>query len=83
MNDNINVISKNKIPIITAIMSFIISFFIIDFSKIKEFSILLFAVLILIYSLIFIFLYVAFTSFINGIKNDLSEQIKLNNGDLK
>ncbi len=69
-------IQRNKIPIISAILSIIISFFISDFSNIKEFDIWLFVTIIFVYSIIFMFFYVLFTSFIDGIKNDLKEQKK-------
>ncbi|MBX9838489.1 MAG: hypothetical protein K2X69_09275 [Silvanigrellaceae bacterium] len=63
-------IKRNKIPIISAVLSLIISFFIIDFSSI---SIWLFVTIILVYSIIFMFFYVLITSFINDIENDLIE----------
>lgn len=73
MNDYIR---RNKIPIISAILSLIISFFIIDFSSIKEFDVWLFVTIIFVYSIIFMFFYVSITSFINDIENDLIESKK-------
>ncbi len=74
-------IKRNKIPIISAVLSLIISFFIIDFSSI---SIWLFVTIIFVYSIIFMFFYISITSFINGIENDLIEsKKKLINGALK
>ncbi len=73
MNDYIK---RNKIPIISAILSLISSFFIIDFSSIKEFDVWLFVTIIFVYSIIFMFFYVLITSFINDIENDLIEEKK-------
>lgn len=74
MSDTIKVMNREKIPIISAIISLIISFFIIDFSSIQEFDVWLFVAIIFVYSMTFMFFYISITSFVDNCEADLREK---------